>query len=322
MKTPRFENVTYSLLDLSTHRSGLIRDIAMDSFTDDELTAWIPGSRLLSKPGATFAYSNYGLAILGKVLADRAGKPFEELMASRIFGPLGLKDTIFDPDETEKKKLALGTFNGAVVPYVELKAFRSASGIKSSPKDLLRFMQAQLGMVHSSLDSTIESTHHQVVDGGTPMALGFFIKQSPAGPILWHNGYVFGHTSFFGLRLSDKKGVVLLENSEHSINDIGFHMLDESFPILDWETTIVLPGQTLDKFCGRYMFDKKYLWTVVREGDGLAAQSAGQNPISLLPQDQTTFINAAAQIRIHFDIDKKGEATGLEYGDSKGLRIK
>jgi D-alanyl-D-alanine-carboxypeptidase/D-alanyl-D-alanine-endopeptidase len=58
-----------------------------------------PISTLLSKHGVgreanpPFVYSNLGFALLGEALAARAGVSYAELVAQRITGPLGMRDT-------------------------------------------------------------------------------------------------------------------------------------------------------------------------------------------------------------------------------------
>ena len=44
-------------------------------------------------PGTGVAYSNLGAGLLGHVLALRAGRPFEDLLAERVLRPLALTDT-------------------------------------------------------------------------------------------------------------------------------------------------------------------------------------------------------------------------------------
>ncbi len=68
--------------------------------------------------GKVFHYSNTGLQIAAAVIEKISGKPFEELFAERISGPLGLKNTDFG--------------KGPV-------AF-PAGGASSTPEDYLRFL--------------------------------------------------------------------------------------------------------------------------------------------------------------------------------------
>jgi CubicO group peptidase (beta-lactamase class C family) len=48
---------------------------------------------VLSRPGRRRIYSNRGIEIVAGIVADRAGEPFERLLAERVCGPLGLRGT-------------------------------------------------------------------------------------------------------------------------------------------------------------------------------------------------------------------------------------
>ena len=56
--------------------------------------AWQP---LLFEPGAGHHYSNIGYDILGLIAARAGGKPLPVLYRERIFEPLGLDATAYDP---------------------------------------------------------------------------------------------------------------------------------------------------------------------------------------------------------------------------------
>ena len=58
------------------------------------LAAWQP---LLFTPGSGFHYSNIGYDVLGLVAGRAGGKPLADLYRERIFEPLGLDATAYDP---------------------------------------------------------------------------------------------------------------------------------------------------------------------------------------------------------------------------------
>ncbi|HEX4930273.1 MAG TPA: serine hydrolase domain-containing protein, partial [Gaiellaceae bacterium] len=52
---------------------------------------------LLTEPGTSYHYSNIGFEILGLIAARASGQSIESLYRERIFEPLGLKHTAYDP---------------------------------------------------------------------------------------------------------------------------------------------------------------------------------------------------------------------------------
>jgi len=58
---------------------------------------WAAWQKLLFTPGAGYHYSNIGYDVLGLIAARAAGKPLAVLYRERIFEPLGLHATAYDP---------------------------------------------------------------------------------------------------------------------------------------------------------------------------------------------------------------------------------
>ena len=61
---------------------------------------------LQSEPGTKYQYSNAGINTAGRIIEVVSGMPYEEFLAKRLFGPLGMKDTTFWPSEAQIKRLA------------------------------------------------------------------------------------------------------------------------------------------------------------------------------------------------------------------------
>jgi CubicO group peptidase (beta-lactamase class C family) len=62
-------------------------------YSEDELLAEIYKTRLAFAPGDDWAYSNLGYVTLGILIHKVTGKPYGELLAERIFKPLGMSST-------------------------------------------------------------------------------------------------------------------------------------------------------------------------------------------------------------------------------------
>jgi CubicO group peptidase (beta-lactamase class C family) len=83
------------LRHLLTHTSG-IPDYAVDSFdyrhdaTEEELTKMAYGLELQFEPGAKYEYSNTGYLLLGVIIRRVSGQFYGDLLAERMFRPLGM----------------------------------------------------------------------------------------------------------------------------------------------------------------------------------------------------------------------------------------
>ena len=96
-----------TLRHLLTHTSGL----PFESPSKDALGATgVPLSvqaaeaavqPLRDDPGARFAYSNWGMDVAARVVEVVSGKGFDVFLQERVFGPLGMDDTTFNPTDEQ-----------------------------------------------------------------------------------------------------------------------------------------------------------------------------------------------------------------------------
>lgn len=120
---------------------------------------------LLFSPGERWEYS-LGVDVLGRLVEVVSGKPFDEFLRTRLFEPLGMKDTYFFPPENKLDRLATaytyyddkglnrfpdtpiheGTFSySADYPYRGgKKLFSGGAGLNSTAADYARFCEMML----------------------------------------------------------------------------------------------------------------------------------------------------------------------------------
>jgi uncharacterized protein YbbC (DUF1343 family) len=84
---------------LLTHRAGLPPDDPLDLYTGtpEEIFARKYRQPLASPPGSRFVYSDVGYEVLGEVIRRVSGEPLDRFAEERIFRPLGMKETFFNP---------------------------------------------------------------------------------------------------------------------------------------------------------------------------------------------------------------------------------
>jgi CubicO group peptidase (beta-lactamase class C family) len=97
--------------ELLTHTSGLPFSTAaeaptLDKLTLAEATRSYGKTPLLFEPGTKFAYSNAGINTCGRIIEVVSGMPYEDFLAKRLTGPLGMTNTTFWPNEEQLKRLA------------------------------------------------------------------------------------------------------------------------------------------------------------------------------------------------------------------------
>jgi CubicO group peptidase (beta-lactamase class C family) len=74
-----------------------------------ELRAFLREGLALSNPaGHSFEYSNLGYALLGQIVSEIAGEPYQRYISREIFRPLGMTSTWWEFSEVPAARLALG----------------------------------------------------------------------------------------------------------------------------------------------------------------------------------------------------------------------
>ena len=103
---PHLRNVT--LRHLLTHTSGLPpwRDCYSRGQTREQMIDDLFAIPLDHEPGTHYAYSCMGYIMLSLVLEAVTGKRVDEFAKERVFEPLGMHDTVYNPKPLEKYAIA------------------------------------------------------------------------------------------------------------------------------------------------------------------------------------------------------------------------
>jgi D-alanyl-D-alanine-carboxypeptidase/D-alanyl-D-alanine-endopeptidase len=118
---PRFASVQPATADsppvtvrhLLNHTAGFVTDDPWGDrvlgMTPAALDALIATGRLFARaPGLAFEYSNLGYALLGRVLTNVSGQPYQAFIHRSIIEPLGMVRTTFDAFEAARGDFAWG----------------------------------------------------------------------------------------------------------------------------------------------------------------------------------------------------------------------
>lgn len=89
-------------------------------------------------------YSNFGMAVLAELMAQRAGRPWAELVRTRITAPLGMRDTFVQVPAGQASRLVSGYVRDVPARHWAMDAFAGTGGLRSTVTDLLIFSKALL----------------------------------------------------------------------------------------------------------------------------------------------------------------------------------
>lgn len=184
------------------------------------------GLHVDAEPGTRFAYSNQGFAVLGQVVEDISGMPFDRYLRERVFDPLGMEHSDVVRSERVRRRLAIGYEPGprglTRVRDLEFVAL-GAGNVYSSTRDMVRYVTALLSggagehgaVLEPATLATMFDAHHQP-DARLPgIGLAFFRDMFGGHRIVAHDGIWKGFLSTMLLAPDDSIGVLALANTGH-----------------------------------------------------------------------------------------------------------
>jgi len=160
------------LIDLATQSGGLPRELPREPGPDNDpfatitlaaMADWLKQAKPIYPPGTGVLYSNVGFDLLAIAMSSAAKTPYPQLLQQYVTGPLGMKDTTFEPSEAQKKRFMQGHgFDGKPLPDVPTGSIIvGAGGLYSTPNDLLRWMQWHLDL-SAEKDAEVRLLDHAI----------------------------------------------------------------------------------------------------------------------------------------------------------------
>lgn len=313
------------LVDLATHHSGLPRLPSMEGSDPqdpyahfDEAALWVAlEAAEVGSPG--FAYSNFGAAALGQLIAAHLERPYEALLEERIFEPLAMNDTGFEKDGLVSGHAFYGGGGG---PW-HLGSFAPAGGIVSTAADQLRFLEAQLSPPDSPLGRAIERSQRALAaaDGGR-VAHGWMVAPTGAR---WHNGQTGSFHAFLAFDRSARVAVaVLADTAAMEVDEAGQRLVDalrgQAVEPPSWPPLRQVPAELLARYEGAYQLGEGFVLTIAREDEQLFIQATGQDRFPIYPVGEPhrfeLRVTSASGI---FELPAEGPASALVW--NQGGRV-
>ena len=338
VKTPTRGGKEITLLDLATQSSGLPRlpdnfapkdtQNPYADYTIEQMYDFLLKYELPRDIGASYEYSNFGVGLLGHILSLRAKMSYEDLVKTRILKPLEMYDTTVTLSPALKARTAQGfDENGAAASLWDMPTLTGAGGLRSTAKDLAKFVRANLNLTKTDLADAFAAARKPQREAGANMKIGlnWHILAGSTGEIVWHNGGTGGFHSFIGFAPTQTRGIVVLTNSTESIDDIGFNFLDAQIPLKKVKPFVAVSEKVLDEYVGSYEFAPNVIFTITRQADKLFAQLTGQQNIHVYADSEKDFYYKTINAQLTFNRGTDGKIESLtlhQNGDQIARKIK
>jgi CubicO group peptidase (beta-lactamase class C family) len=138
---------------LLTHSEGFPEDNPWGdrqlAIPDGTLGEWLKqGLPFSTSPGTAFEYSNYGFALLGRIVSNVSGVPFGDYIRTRILTPLGMRATLWETSTVPADRIAHGYRRDGERWIKETPlahgSYGAMGGLYTSAEDLARYVAFML----------------------------------------------------------------------------------------------------------------------------------------------------------------------------------
>ena len=150
---PTSDSSRITIRNLLSHAEGFPEDNPWGdrqlADSEQQLTDMIRGGIPFSNaPGVAYEYSNYGFAILGRIVSRVSGMPYTDYVTANVIRPLGMTSTTLEPSKVPADRLAHGyrweDERWKDEPLLANGSFGSMGGMLTTVADLSRYVAAFL----------------------------------------------------------------------------------------------------------------------------------------------------------------------------------
>src|SRR3954471_6110744 len=233
-----------TIRDLLTHRAGLGNADVLWYRTDNSLEEVVRRVRFADPAyslRSSFIYQNVMYAVAGQVVAAASGMPWEQFVRTRIFGPVGMPNTVPLLDSARRRSNVASPHYRVgdtvrVITNASVDAVASAGAVWASVADMARWTRFVLdsarvdGRRLLKRESYTEwlkpetmvtpeefyPTARLTKPHWTTYAFGWFQEDYSGRMVDFHTGSIDGMVAIIGLIPDERLGVYVLANLDHA----------------------------------------------------------------------------------------------------------
>lgn len=204
----------------------------------EQLVGMMPYTRIEFAPGSKYQYSNPGIVLLGRVMEDLAGEPYETYIDKQIWRPLGMTRTFFDRApaflRSDRSHSYYVTDAGETEAPFDFDTGITVSngGMNAPVDDLVKYIAFLTGGADTATRArydeilkraSLEEMWKPVVpvSDGVQMGLTYFLERHGGLDFVAHSGGQNGFISHFYLQPASGKAYIVAFNTQATSQKSG-----------------------------------------------------------------------------------------------------
>jgi CubicO group peptidase (beta-lactamase class C family) len=276
---------------LVTHTGGFVGDYFDDQGRGEDALRRIVRTMAKRTPqltpvGKVWSYNNSGFYVLGRIIEEITGQPYETVVNERILQPLGMDRTFWFAEDVITHKVAVG--HNVLGDRVEIarpwgipRTANPAGGLVSTTVDQMKYARFHLDRGKAA-DGTrllpakaVRAMQRPLAPAGNladSVGITWLLEKIDGARIVKHGGSINGHMSAFLLIPDRGFAITILTNGSRG-HELGNTVLDWVLPeLLDVHkpapVTKPLTPAAAAPLLGRYQASFGHL-VITADGDGL-----------------------------------------------------
>ena len=293
------------------------------------LLALVSGHGLQFPAGSKYAYSNSNYVMLGQIAERHYGKPYPQILADELFGPLHMTSTRYCEDEYGANGQAMPYIRDGDrvkdAPYWSTAHGFGSGGICSTVADVAVWTRALHGGKVVGASSYAQMTTPEGAAAPERYGFGLTARSVNGRPALLHGGTVPGFIAMPAWLPAEQLSIVVLMNTRptphttYLLRDLARIALGDPVTIVPVQTGPPPDAAALRPLAGTYIVNVDSQPLEIRfwvDGKTLMSQTAGQDRIPLRPAGPHAF-GAAFDWSVRFTFNvANGAATSLTFEQS------
>jgi CubicO group peptidase (beta-lactamase class C family) len=205
LRYPTTDSPRITIRHLLTHSEGFPED---NPWGDQQLSESEEAfSRMMRQgipfsnaPGVAYEYSNYGFAILGRIVSKASGQDYEDYVTRAILTPLGMSSTTLHPAKVPAGRLAIGyrweDDRWKEEPALPHGSFGAMGGMLTSIRDLSKYVAMYLNAWPARDGAEISPVRRaslrEMQQSWRPSSTRVSVDKATGAPLLTDGAYGYG----------------------------------------------------------------------------------------------------------------------------------